>query len=280
MTSTVSFNGFDLTGTSPLGGRFVVVGVQGWHQVTNRRQRAEKAQQAGAWESTGFASSLPITVTGIATYASDVSAAQERRTLLALGGRGSVELTVTDPLNTGTRIVETDSFTVSPVRDRMFSYTLVVTACDPLLYGPPVFQQVAPASVAGGTGRVWPRVWPRDWGVPAGVTPGSITLANAGTASYLPRVRIDGPITNPVVTLNETGDTIRFNGSIDAGQWLDIDCARRRVLLNGGASRRYAVATSGSWLAVPVGGGSASLGADSVGSSTLMSIWSYESAWE
>lgn len=121
--------------------------------------------------------------------------------------------------------------------------------------------------------------YPLDYGVPAGQTPGSISVGNTGTATYWPRLRIDGPVTNPVVTCNETGDQIRYTGSVLAGQWLDVDTTNRRVLLNGQVSVRRNVTSSGNWLAVPQGGASISWAADTVDPAAQLSVWSYEGAW-
>ena len=123
------------------------------------------------------------------------------------------------------------------------------------------------------------RQWPRDWGVPPGTTPGAITLPNAGKAAYWPRLRITGPVPNPVVSMVETGDWIRYNDTLEAGQWLDIDCGNRRVLLNGQVSVRQRVTSGGRWLAVPEGGGSITWTADAANPEASLSVWGYESAW-
>jgi hypothetical protein len=164
----------------------------------------------------------------------------------------------------------------------MVQFAFAVTACDPLLYGPQVFAQTSLAATSAGTGLVYPLAYPLDYGVPAGVTPGAITVANSGTASYFPRLRIDGPVTNPVVSLVETGDQIRFRGTIAAGQHLDINWGTpRRVTLGDNAvNQRHKVSYTGNWLAVPVGGGSISYTADDADPAALLSVWSYEGAWE
>jgi hypothetical protein len=283
----LAFNGFDFTAAaSPRGGRFRLLGLDGWLSRAQRRDRQDKMGQSGAWESTGVDASLPITAQGTATYADAASAARERRELLALGGGGQYPMTVVDALGEGTRTVEVDSLVASPVRDAAFSWSLVVTACDPLLYGPATFGSTTLAAAAGGAGRVWPRVWPTDWGVPPGVTPGAIALANDGTASYFPRLRIDGPVPNPVVSMVETGDQITYSGTVPVGQFLDVDCARRRVMLaarsnpTAGVSMRHLVSSVGNWCAVPVGGGSLLWKGDAADPAATQSAWGNEGANE
>jgi hypothetical protein len=113
------------------------------------------------------------------------------------------------------------------------------------------------------------------------VTPGSVSVPNAGTAAYWPTARIDGPVINPRVTLNETGDWVRVARSVAAGQWLEVDFANRRVLLNGIPTLSMASVTtfSGRWLAVPVGGGSISWAADSADPAALLTINGFEGAY-
>jgi hypothetical protein len=285
MTSQVTLDGFPLTGDTPAGGRARLVGsdgLDGWFNKALRRDRQEKAQQDGAWTSHGDAGSLPVVLRGQIVYADAAAAASERRRLLSLGGRDTSPLTVVDPLGSGTRMVEVDSLSVVPVRDSMLTFAFAVTAPDPLLYGPAVFAQTTLAASAGGTGRVWPRVWPRDWGVPPGVTPGAITLPNAGTASYFPQVRIDGPVSNPVVSLVETGDWVRYSGSIGAGQHVDINWGtpRRVTIGDNPVTARQRVTYSGNFLAVPVGGADMTWTADSFDDGHSLSAWGSEGAWE
>jgi hypothetical protein len=158
-------------------------------------------------------------------------------------------------------------------------WQLVVNLPDPLLYGPETFASTTLAGSAGGTGLTYPLAYPLDYGVPPGVTPGAITLSNAGTAAYWPRLRIDGPVPNPSVSMVETGDTLRYNGTLAAGQWLDIDTANRRVLLNGQVSVRHLVSVTGRWLGVPIGGGSLTWTADAADPRATLSAWGFEGAW-
>ena len=278
-TTDVSLDGLPLISDASLGGRWRVLSLDGWFSRTYRRNRQAKAQQDGAWQSAGYAGDVPITIRGLARFSDAFTAKSAARQFVATAGRGILPLFVQDGLGGLTRYVECDSVNASPVNELMFEWSLVLDATDPLAYGAPTFAQTTLASTAAGVGRVWPRVWPRDWGVPPGVTPGAVTLANAGTAPYWPRLRVDGPSVNSLVTLVETGDWVRYGGELAAGQWLDIDCANRRVLLNGRVSVRQQVTSSGSWLAVPVGGGSVSWTDDGGNENASLSVWGYEGAW-
>lgn len=82
---------------------------------------------------------------------------------------------------------------------------------------------------------------------------GRVNLTNAGTATVGLRLRIDGPVVEPRVTLLVDGvaSTLRFNLTLTAGQWLDVDTAARTVYMNGTASRRGNAA--GVWPLLPSG---------------------------
>lgn len=278
-TTEVALDGFPLIAAAHLGGRWRVLSMEGWYSRTYRRNRQVKAQQDGSWPSTGNAQDAPITIRGQAVFPDAFSAKSAARQFVAVAGRGELPLVVRDGLGELTRYVECDSASASPVNERIFDWSLVLDAPDPLLYGSPTFAQTTLASTAAGTGLLYPLAYPLDYGVPPGVTPGAVSMANSGSATYWPRLRIDGPVPNPTVTLVETGDWVHFEGTVAAGQWLDFDLANRRVLLNGQVSVRPSVTSSGAWLAVPPGGGSISWTADAADPAASLSVWGFEGAW-
>jgi hypothetical protein len=72
--------------------------------------------------------------------------------------------------------------------------------------------------------------------IPGVLTGGREDLLNEGTADAALLLRVDGPVTDPRIALQRPdGDvqTIRFDLTLAAGQWLDIDTASRTALLNG-----------------------------------------------
>jgi len=280
MIQAAVIDGFSFIGADSLGGFWTLQDLQGWHDgVAMRRSRQERAQQDGAWASTGNMAGRPITASGMARFSNPTNAKVASRNLRRIVGGGRADMMVVDSGGELHSTVELDGdIKVAWLNELMFNWSVLLFAPDPLLYGIPKFG-AAVLTGAVGTGLPYPLVYPRDYGVPAGQTPGAVAAGNVGTAAYWPRLRVDGPVTNPVVTLNETGDWVRFNGAITAGQWLDFDLANRRVLLNGQVSLRQFVSSSGRWLVVPPGGGSVSWVADTADPAALLSVWSYEGAW-
>lgn len=260
----------------------VTVNLTGWDDAPAIRSGIQdRAQQDGGWDASGFYGPRIITVEGMVDQPSHAAAKAVADELLSLSPRTVHEFAV-DNEAVGVRtawVRVTQGAVLEWLNGEAFTYGLQVTAPDPLKYGPQVFGQATLATSGGGGGLTWPLTWPLDWGVVAGTTPGAVSVGNAGTASYFPRLRIDGPVPNPTVTLAETGDFIRYNGTVAAGQWLDIDLDRRRVLLNGQVSMRHLVTFGGAWLSVPPGGGTVSWTADAADPAATLSVWSYEGAW-
>jgi hypothetical protein len=273
------YGGTPLTGVDEHGVRWTVEKSTGWSGGAGvRLDRQVKAQQAGEWRSKGQRAAREVVLTGKA-WAPDHAA-------LEAAGRRFAAVPLADTLtgiSEGVTLTADVSLLDAPAFDHLHatvgSWQLAVVAHDPLLYGPETFGSTGLAGNVPGTGRIWPREWPRDWGVPPGVTPGAIALPNTGRAAYWPRLRISGPVPNPVVSMVETGDWIRWEGELEPGQWLDIDCGNRRVLLNGQVSVRNRVTSSGSWLAVPEGGASLTWTADAANPEATLSVWGHESAW-
>ena len=278
-----SVDGFALQGVDSDGVKWTTEKVAGWHGAPPMRTaRSSRSQQSGTEPATGHSDERLVTLSGKARGVDTptIEAAGRRlAAVLASGGMGSlVGESDYGVLSTSVAIEDAPEFEL--IAPHMAVWQLTVAAPDPLLYGPPTYGSASLASATPGAGRVWPREWPTDWGVAPGVTPGAVLVANAGTAAYWPRLRIDGPVWNPVVTMVETGAWVRINGTIPAGQYVDLLMAERRVLLHGTISiRHWPVTSSGDWLAVPPGGGSITWTDDGGSPAALLSVWGSEGAW-
>jgi hypothetical protein len=256
--------------------------LSGWDDAPAvRNALPARAQQNGAWDSTGFSDARVVTVSGFVQEATSAAAYAVARSLAALRPQSVQELVVDNialgPLSALVRV----NVGVKPVwiGDCAFEYSLTVTAPDMLKYGPATYGSATLSAATPGAGLVYPLAYPIDYGVATGVTPGAVSVRNGGLAAYWPRLRIDGPSTNPTVTMVESGAWVRYNGSLLAGQWLDWDLAGRLVLLNGRVSVRQNVSFSGDWLAVPPGGGSIAWTDDGGDPAALLSVWGSEGVY-
>jgi hypothetical protein len=89
----------------------------------------------------------------------------------------------------------------------------------------------------------------------------SAIAANPGNAVAQPRLRLNGPITNPTVRNLSTGQELRFTITLGAGEYLDVDIQARTVVDQSGTNR-FATA-SGDWWGLEPGDNVLALLADS-----------------
>jgi len=281
MTNTCTLGGLLLDIEDGISHR-AVTDMTGWDNAAGIRPGSiPKSQQDGSWDGTGLNAERVIDLAGFVEEATPAVAHQTRQQLAALRPNQLQELVVDSTsigtLSAWTRV--TIGAKVTWFGETAFEWTLQVVAPDPLKYGAPTFGTATLSTATPGAGRVYPLAYPLSYGIAPGTTPGAVSVANTGTASYWPRLRIDGPVLNPVVTVVETGAWVRYNGSLVAGQWLDLDMAARSVLLQGQVSVRNAVSWGGDWLSVPPGGGSVVWTADTSDPAALLSVWGYSGAW-
>lgn len=98
-----------------------------------------------------------------------------------------------------------------------------------------VIETITPINFAQGQAGGWeyPRTYPYTYG---GISASSAIIRNRGNFPYEPKFRINGPCVAPRIINETTGKTLLLNGTLTAGQVLEIDTREGSVLL-GGASR-------------------------------------------
>ncbi|MGW0522842.1 phage distal tail protein [Crossiella sp. NPDC003009] len=82
---------------------------------------------------------------------------------------------------------------------------------------------------------------------------GAVTVVNTGSADTDPIVRLNGPIPSPRIHNYSSGQVLAFDLNLRADEYLEVDFARRTVLLNGTASRYSALVSRPSWWTLPPG---------------------------
>jgi hypothetical protein len=273
--------GTQLTGTDVYGCLWTVETIDGWFDGADiRTDSTPKAGQDGNWLGTPLRSGLHPVLRGkvFAPSTTALELAARRLSAILTSVTGTLS-GISDAGEYTTTVQLADRPLFQPLSDIAAVWQLSLESTDPRLYGTALFYSTNLGTTGGGTGLPYPLAYPLDYGLAPGVVPGTLFLPNTGTISYPPRLRIDGPVTNPIVTLAETGDWVKYTGTIPDGSHLDLDAATRRVLLNGSVSHDYLVTYSGSWLAVPVGGGSLTWTADTADANALLSVWAYQGAW-
>ena len=151
-----------------------------------------------------------------------------------------------------------------------------LVAVDPRIYSA-VEYSVSTSRTTAGSGFTPPFTPPFTLGAS---TAGTVRVTNAGSVDAPWTGRLNGPLTNPVITNRTTGERLAFtaNGGLvlGAGEYVAIDSAARSVLLAGTASRRSQLSLDSRWWSLPPGDTDIELTADA-GTGTL-SV-SSRSAW-
>lgn len=128
------------------------------------------------------------------------------------------------------RMVEPDTTLVG--RGRGFSRCAFV-APDPRIYSAELTSQSTGLPEQQG-GLTFPATLP--WTIDGVLVSGRLSLTNDGTAASGLKLRIDGPVTNPIVLLRRPDgvvQSIEFDLTLLAGQFLQIDSTNHTAFLNG-----------------------------------------------
>ncbi len=105
-----------------------------------------------------------------------------------------------------------------------------------------------------------------------GGTASQVQATNAGNTPAAAIIRLAGPLTDPVITHDETGSTIRFAGLILlAGDVLEVDLNRRTITL-AGVSRRQFVAGPAAWFMLAPGANTIRFAAASTDPAATMTV--------
>ncbi len=101
-------------------------------------------------------------------------------------------------------------------------FAITLKAPDPTFYDP---DQVALAFAQAG-GSAWNIPWLIPWTMGSAALDESTIINYAGNFLTYPITRIIGPLTNPVIENQTTGEKLDFTGiSIGAFHWYEIDCS-------------------------------------------------------
>jgi hypothetical protein len=130
---------------------------------------------------------------------------------------------------------------------------------------------ITAGAAAGETGIAHPITNPISTSLNA---TGQQFVVNQGDAPTWPRFRIDGPITNPQVLNNTTGDLLALATTVNVGDYLDIYPELGRILLNGTADRYSALDFAQSeWWQIQPGSNDVRLLASSFSSPAAVTVY-------
>jgi len=109
--------------------------------------------------------------------------------------------------------------------------------------------QTSVMQISAALGRTYNKTFNYTYG--GGSATVTTTISNIGWATTYPIIRINGPITNPVVGNSTSGNTLYFSGTYSALDLLEIDLYNQLITLNGNPARNLLI--SGTWFDAPPG---------------------------
>lgn len=171
-------------------------------------------------------------------------------------------------------------------------YDLVFTAqfyaVDPVKYSTSL-QSVVATLPSSGAGLDWVTGGGLDWATGGGLnwgsttSTGSATFNNGGTAPSWPVITFavaSGTLQTPTAVSSITGQTIRYNGTLGAGDTLRIDTSpfSRSVILNGSADVRTNMDLA-DWFSIPPGVSSVVFSSPVYNANATMTVQLYSGYW-
>lgn len=235
----------------------------------------ERANADGQWDATEFYGPRTGSLEGLAkatTHEALHAAEQRFKAAVNLG----FDLRHVEPGFDRTVRARRDGMILwTEITDTIARYSAPIRMPDPVLYSTDLATGSTPFPSSTG-GLVFPITFPITFsGI---VIDGAMTVVNDGTVTAWPTFRIDGPVVQPVIQNDSTGQAMRLDLSLVDGEWLTVNTDTHQVLGNGqtGAPRRDKF--WGDWFGLPPGPTSLRfLGASAGPGALLTATWPH--AW-
>ncbi|MFF3620071.1 phage distal tail protein [Streptomyces sp. NPDC002467] len=225
--------------------------VKGWSSPGVRAELHPRQADHGAWASPAYLDARPISIEGLIaapTTAARDAAIEQLYTAVALT---DTVLVVEETVPKQVTVRRSGEVLVELVNPYSATYSAMVTAADPRRYSTTLqSQSTALPSTTGGL--TVPLTVPLS--ISTTVVAGSITLVNEGNIATRPTFTVEGPVTNPTITVQYPDGTVRallYGSTLEVGDELVIDTDLHSAVLNGTTSRRLYL--SGQWPEIPPG---------------------------
>lgn len=150
-------------------------------------------------------------------------------------------------------------------------------ALDPRMYSGATHSLLKGLGTSTQSGRGYPLSFPYGYG---GIlnTAGTINCYNAGNYSAPAVIRLDGPLTAPRITHQESGRTITLTTSIATGEFVLIDLDSHNLLYQGTSSRRAWLDPTSRWFMLAPGDNTLAFRSSGVNEAGTMTI-TWKDAW-
>lgn len=162
----------------------------------------------------------------------------------------------------------------------LLDYQALLFAEDPRAYSQDETTETGITLSTSGGGHIFNTTYPRTYASSGG---GTVSWTNDGNRDTPPIFHIVGQCVNPQIVLVGAGQRLVFNGTVDAGSYLEVDVAHRTVKLNGTTNRlNFYDSANSTWFNLPGGDGGVTsnlqLIASSFDSNALLTVIG-RSAW-
>lgn len=271
----VELAGFRVYGVDEYGARWKTLGLDGWDGAPVRVDLQERPGENGAFPPEPLYGARDMTLQGgVETRGPQARRLAETRVRALISRLTGVLLHVKEPPYDRQAVVWLNGRpTFTPTGPGRLRFSIPLVAPDYVRYG--TVERSTPISLPSSpSGFSYPYTYPYDYG---GGSSGDRTIVNDGDAAVWPILRIDGPVDNPSIRNDTTGDALELDISLAEGDWLHIDPSDESVLLGGTASRRGVVTGGSRWPYLPRGESRWQFRADSYSAATLTVI--YRSGW-
>jgi len=255
------------------GSWFSLTTFDGWRGATGTTaQLTQRTRGHGATSSEGFMPARYMTIGGLihAPDAATLDAAIDRlNTAITLT---ETQMVVVDPGGVRNVMVKRAGEVLPElITETLASYSVLVSAKDPLKYGDLVTASTALPSESGGV--VYPVTYPLTY---TGVSvSGVLRVNNPGNTQAPVWLRVDGPVPAGgwTVTHINKGKSLTFSTALalDAGEFVTVDMGKREVLAQGQAARAGYV-TSRGWFSLDPGDNDIAFTAQNYSSTALLTV--------
>lgn len=269
----MTLGSLELDRVDEYGGMWNVTAFSGRGSPPTALEASQRTRADGAWVGGRFWAAKPYTL-DIAYEGPDELArfAAEQRLLASATTRDTL-LVFHEEEERQTTVVLNGELSIDAINTDAFTAQVPLLAPDPFRYST-TLTALSTGLPAQTGGLDWPAAWPAAW--PGMSSSGVLAANNTGTATAWPTVRVFGPVPDFVLSQPETGAVLQVGLALAAGEWVDVDMGRERVMLLGTASRRYAA--RGNFFGLPPGLSSVAF-SSSVYDSAARAELSYRMTW-
>lgn len=234
--SGLAISGLDLSDVDPVTGALIVAEkVKGLGGANSTIQVTQNVRRHGGWAGEAYNASRHVAVSG-RVKGDPLAVAESLDRIIAAVPLWETELQFTEFGRVRTmRVRREDDVVVQHDDPVLASWSFQVVCTDPRKFGEPLSDSTGLPSSTGGL--MIPFTIP--FIIDATTVTGQVTLTNPGNAPGPVMLRLDGPLTGPVITHVASGAQLVFSSSlsIGAGEWLEVDMEAHTVMANGQASR-------------------------------------------